>query len=73
VGSFRERLLQVKAGQMSWEDIKEWRRDLHADFDRALSESSLPESPDHAAANCFLIRARRWMAVHSMPKTDVVP
>jgi predicted nucleotidyltransferase len=73
VGSFRERLLQVKAGQMSWEDIKDWRRDLHADFDRALRESTLPEYPDYAAANRFLIRARRWMAVHTMPQTDVVP
>jgi predicted nucleotidyltransferase len=62
VDHLRERLLEVKSGRVSWEDVDAWRRELHTDFDRALSETVLPERPDYEAANGFLIRARRHMA-----------
>jgi predicted nucleotidyltransferase len=71
VGPLRERLLEVKAGLVPWEDINAWRRELHADFDRALVESPLPERPDYEAANRFLIRARRFMANQPIPTPDV--
>lgn len=65
VDHLRERLLEVKSGRIPWEDVDAWRRELHADFDRALSETVLPERPDYEAANRFLIRARRHMAQQS--------
>lgn len=71
VGPLRERLLEVKAGLVPWEGINAWRRELHADFDRALVESPLPERPDYEAANRFLIRARRFMADQPIPRPDV--
>ena len=36
-----------------------WRRELHRDFEIALSETKLPERPDYEAANRFLIECAR--------------
>jgi hypothetical protein len=47
---------------MSWEQVDAWRKELHADFERALARTKLPERPDYEAANQFLINARREMA-----------
>lgn len=55
----RERLLAIKRGEVSWEAVDAWRKELHRDFERALSETKLPERPDYEAANAFLVRARR--------------
>jgi hypothetical protein len=59
VESNRERLLTVKRGEMPWTDVDAWRKDLHHDFERALSETKLPERPDYERANRLLLRARR--------------
>ncbi|MGD1086473.1 MAG: nucleotidyltransferase domain-containing protein [Verrucomicrobiota bacterium] len=59
VEAHRERLLSVKRGEVPWSEVDSWRKDLHRDFERALSETKLPERPDFDAANVFLIRARR--------------
>src|SRR6185369_12745738 len=66
VEQHRERLLTVKRGEMSWEDVDAWRKELHTDFERALVETKLPERPDYEAANRFLIKARREMAAPIM-------
>jgi len=58
----RDRLLTVKRGEMSWADVDAWRRELHHDFERALSETRLPQRPDYEAANAFLVKARREAA-----------
>jgi hypothetical protein len=58
----RERLLSVKRGELSWAEVDAWRKELHHDFERALSETKLPERPDYEATNRFLIKARRKMA-----------
>lgn len=55
----RERLLAVKRGEMPWDEVNAWRLELHRRFDRALESTRLPERPDHARANAFLVRARR--------------
>jgi hypothetical protein len=47
---------------MPWAKVDAWRKDLHRDFERALSETKLPERPDYEAANRFLLKARRAMA-----------
>ena len=72
VEQHRERLLTVKRGEMSWEDVDAWRKELHTDFERALAETKLPERPDYEAANRFLIKARREMATlpSSQANTD---
>ena len=54
----RERLLAVKRGELAWEEVNEWRVELHGDFDRALLDTQLPQYPDYEAANRFLIHAR---------------
>jgi uncharacterized protein len=59
VEEHREALLAIRHGELPWDGIDAWRRRLHADLDAALATTTLPEQPDHAWANAFLIRARR--------------
>jgi uncharacterized protein len=58
----RDRLLAVKRGAVPWLEVDAWRKELHQDFERALTETKLPERPNYEAANRFLIQARREMA-----------
>ncbi|HYG34413.1 MAG TPA: nucleotidyltransferase domain-containing protein [Clostridia bacterium] len=58
VESHRDRLLAIKTGAVPWREVDAWRRELHQDFEKALSETKLPERPDYEAANRFLIKAR---------------
>lgn len=62
VGGERDRLLAVKGGEFTWEEIDAWRQRLHREFESALAETRLPERPDYEAANSLLIRARRTSA-----------
>lgn len=62
VGAQREKLLAIKRGEFTWEEVSTWRQELHRDFEQALMETKLPERPDYEAANAFLIRARRSAA-----------
>jgi uncharacterized protein len=59
VEEHREMLLAVKHGELPWEEVTRWRQTLHADFERALQETKLPERPDYETVNAFLIRTRR--------------
>lgn len=61
VGAHRDRLLAIRHGTMDWQEVDRWRLDLHEVFDRAYARSRLPERPDYARANAFLVRARRSM------------
>ena len=61
VDEHRDRLLAIKAGQVEWPEVNEWRLALHKAFDQALQTTALPERPDYERANDFLIRARRSM------------
>jgi hypothetical protein len=62
VEAHRERLLSVKRGEVPWAGVDDWRKELHLDFERALTGTKLPERPDYEAANRFLLRARREMS-----------
>jgi predicted nucleotidyltransferase len=62
VESHRDRLLDVKRGEMPWSEVDAWRLALHRDFERALRETTLPERPDYESANDFLVQARRFAA-----------
>ncbi len=59
VGEHRDRLLSVRRGEMSWDEVNAWRLELHREFDAAFEKTSLPERPDYDRANAFLVRARR--------------
>ena len=54
-----ERLLAIRAGEVSLDEIDRWRQDLHDEFEQAYGTTQVPERPDYVAANEFLIRARR--------------
>ena len=59
VERYREELLAIRRGEMAWREIDRWRLSLHEEMDAALAVSVLPEEPDRARANTFLVRARR--------------
>ncbi len=60
VDEHRERLLAVRRGEVSWEEVEEWRLRLHRELDQMLETTCLPEHPDYGRANEFLLRARRY-------------
>jgi hypothetical protein len=62
VGPNRDRLLAIKRGEVPFEDCEGWRLELHSKMDEALANTPLPERPAYAAANDWLLRARRSMA-----------
>lgn len=59
VGAHRDALLKVRHGEMPWPEVDAWRCELHREFDAAFAATTLPERPDYARANEFLVRARR--------------
>lgn len=67
VAEHRDRLLAIKRGEVPWEETEKWRLQLHDEFDRALSSTKLPERPDYAKANDFLLRARRAALSEDLP------
>ena len=67
VDEYRDQLLGVKRGEMPWEETEKWRLSLHTEFDRALSESNLPERPNYEQANALLVKARRAALSEELP------
>jgi uncharacterized protein len=61
VSEHRERLVAIRAGQMPWAEVNAWRLDLHRRLDEAFAGTKLPEQPDYARVNSFLLKARRSM------------
>ena len=57
----RDALLAIKRGDQPWPDFNAWRLRLHKEFDEAFASTHLPERPDYAWANEFLLKARRKM------------
>ena len=58
VEEHRESLLAMRRGELDWAEVNAWRLALHKEFDAALAQTPLPERPDYAQANAFLIKAR---------------
>jgi len=58
-GEQRELLLSIRRGEVPWPEVDALRLDLHRRFDRAQGSTRLPEHPDYAWANAWLLRARR--------------
>lgn len=61
VEEHRDRLLAIRRGEMEWDEVNTWRLALHERCDRAYAQTRLPDRPDYARVNAFLIRARRAM------------
>ena len=61
VTEHRDRLLAVRDGRIPWDDVNQWRLDLHKQFDAAFERTRLPDRPNYEAANEFLVKARRSM------------
>ncbi len=59
VTEHRERLLAIRDGQMPWDEVESWRKELHAGFEREFERTKVPERPDYEKANQILVRARR--------------
>jgi hypothetical protein len=57
VGEHRDRLLAVRRGELSWEQVERWRADLTADL--ADTPGVLPEQPGRAAIEKFLVTVRK--------------
>jgi hypothetical protein len=59
VGEHRNRLLAIRRGELSWQEVNAWRKELHHQFDLARAKTKLPEHPDYDRVNAFLVKARR--------------
>jgi predicted nucleotidyltransferase len=59
IDDHRRKLLEIRSGSVRWEDVNDWRVELHKKFDEAFAATKLPDRPDYEVANDFLIKARR--------------
>ena len=59
VGTHRDALLTIKRAEMPWNEVNAWRLALHREFDAAYQSTTLPDRPEYAWANDYLVRARR--------------
>ena len=64
--AYRDQLLAIRFNQLRWEQVDAWRLRLHQEFEAAYQATRLPDQPDYARANRFLIEARRTRANISM-------
>jgi predicted nucleotidyltransferase len=61
VGEHREELLEIRAGGLSFEDVRQRATVLDERFQQAFEQTGLPQQPDYRQVDEFLIRARRRM------------
>ncbi|MFJ7780215.1 nucleotidyltransferase domain-containing protein [Streptomyces yangpuensis] len=61
-GPYRDRLLAVRRGELTWDEVDAWMTRLQEETERALAGTPLPEEPDRARVEDFLVRARRASA-----------
>ncbi|WP_406098367.1 DNA polymerase beta superfamily protein [Streptomyces sp. NBC_01013] len=70
VGAAREELLAVKRGEVAWSEVERRMTRLAAESDEAATVSPLPEQPDRARVEDFLIRARQASALAALSAGD---
>ncbi|WP_411106295.1 DNA polymerase beta superfamily protein [Streptomyces sp. cmx-4-9] len=61
-GPHRDRLLAVRRGELGWDEVDAWMARLTEENATALAGTALPEEPDLARIEDFLVRARRASA-----------
>ena len=54
----RDDLLEIRAGVWPWDRVDRWRQGLHERFEAAFTSTTLPDRPDYATVNDYLVRAR---------------
>ncbi len=73
----RDRLLAVRRGELGWDELRAWVRALNEEIDAAAARSPLPDEPDIARVEDFLIRVRAASAASApappSPATTRVP
>ncbi|WP_060179960.1 DNA polymerase beta superfamily protein [Streptomyces sp. IMTB 1903] len=62
-GPYRDRLLAVRRGELTWDEVDTWMTRLQEETEDALAGTPLPEEPDRARVEDFLVRARRASAL----------
>jgi uncharacterized protein len=67
VDAHRDRLLEIKRGEWTFEQVDRWRRTLQLELDQAFAASTLPDQPDYQAADAFLLRARQQAVGEGLP------
>jgi predicted nucleotidyltransferase len=67
VEEHREKLLAIRRGEVPWEEVEDWRKRLHYQFNAASEATTLPERPDYEQANTLLIEARRSALAEALP------
>ncbi|MFE1793266.1 DNA polymerase beta superfamily protein [Streptomyces sp. NPDC059525] len=60
---YRDRLLAVKRGELSWEEVDAWMTRLTEESESALTSTTLPAGPDLPRITDFLHRTRRASAL----------
>lgn len=59
VERYRDPLLAIRHGEYGWEQVNDWRLQLHKEFEEAYHTTRLPVQPEYHKANQFLIHARK--------------
>lgn len=67
VGEHRDALLQIKRGDVSFNEADAWRLALQREFEQAFRDTRLPDRPDYERANAYLLRARRAALQDALP------
>lgn len=67
VGEHRDRLLEIKRGEMTFNEADNWRKLLQQKFEAAFRITTLPDRPNYELVNEFLIRARRAAMDKELP------
>ncbi|MEV6396970.1 nucleotidyltransferase domain-containing protein [Streptomyces sp. NPDC051907] len=70
VGTDRDRLLEVRRGEVPWPRVEAWMARLAAEADEATDRSPLPAEPDRARIEDFLARTRRSSALEAAALTS---
>lgn len=60
VEDHRDLLLNIRSGEWSFEEVRQFALKLDDEFQTAFASTKLPEQPDLQKVDRFLIRARRW-------------
>ncbi|WP_371615185.1 DNA polymerase beta superfamily protein [Streptomyces sp. NBC_00454] len=62
-GPHRDRLLAVRRGEFTWDEVDAWMTRLVEETESALTTTPLPEDPDLPRVADFLLRSRRASAL----------
>lgn len=60
VSPYRDHLMAIKNGRLSFEEVQCWRKELENNFNDAYENTHLPDLPDVEKANNFLLMARKY-------------